>query len=216
MKSKRIVIVGAGGSSKEILWNILDCKKNGSNYDFLGFIDDNSSIHGKKINNYPVLGSVESYLDQNKADVNWIVGIADPKIRKKIVKKLETHKVKFCSIIHPSVIMSKFVKIGDGTIIQPGCILTVDIEIGNHVHINTNCSVAHDSIIDDFVTISPGTTINGVNRVMTGSYLGTGTITKEEITIGKWSITAAGSVLIKNIPDYSLFAGVPAKLKKKI
>jgi len=30
-------------------------------------------------------------------------------------------------------------------------------------------------------------------------------------TIGKWAMIASGAVVTKNVPDFALFAGVPAK-----
>lgn len=36
------------------------------------------------------------------------------------------------------------------------------------------------------------------------------------VTIGKQSVVAAGSIVTKDIPDYSVAAGNPAKVIKKI
>ena len=35
------------------------------------------------------------------------------------------------------------------------------------------------------------------------------------VSIGKKTIIAAGSVVTKNVPDYSIAAGVPARIVKK-
>ena len=39
---------------------------------------------------------------------------------------------------------------------------------------------------------------------------------KQEVEIGKESVIGAGSVVLKNVPEKSLYAGVPAKLKRNI
>lgn len=49
-----------------------------------------------------------------------------------------------------------------------------------------------------------------------GAYIATGAIVLPNITIGKESVVAAGSVVTKNVPDHVLVAGVPAVVKKKI
>ena len=58
--------------------------------------------------------------------------------------------------------------------------------------------------------------MNGNNIIECGSFLGSGSITKEKISIGKWSIIGAGSVLINNVKSFSLYVGNPALLKRSI
>ncbi|MDO8725082.1 MAG: acyltransferase [Candidatus Methanoperedens sp.] len=48
------------------------------------------------------------------------------------------------------------------------------------------------------------------------AWLATGVIVLPGITIGKMSIIGSGSVVTKNVPPYSVAAGVPARVIKKI
>jgi len=48
------------------------------------------------------------------------------------------------------------------------------------------------------------------------AWLGNRVIIKKGVTIGKGSVVAAGSVVTKSIPEYTLAAGVPAKVIRKI
>ena len=57
----KIVIIGASGFGREVFWTIRECNDIDNRYDVLGFIDDNSSLHGQKINGLPILG-----------DINWL------------------------------------------------------------------------------------------------------------------------------------------------
>lgn len=212
----KVVIVGAGGFGREVLWTLMDCNKISKKYEIVGFVDDDKRLHKKLIHNYKVLGGVEWFSTKSAKNVKCVIAIGNGKIRKEIVKKLEKKGVEFVTIIHPSVIMSKSVRIGKGTIIQAGSVLTVDVEIGKHCRIDTNCTIAHNCILDDFVDLSPGVHINGNNSIHIGTWIGSGTVTREKITIGKWSVIGAGTVLIDNVPSFSLFVGVPGKLKKKL
>ena len=49
-----------------------------------------------------------------------------------------------------------------------------------------------------------------------GVWIGFGATILHGVTIGKGAVVAAGSVVTKNVDAYSLYAGVPAVLKKKI
>ena len=46
--------------------------------------------------------------------------------------------------------------------------------------------------------------------------IGSDTMLVAPVTVGKGSVTAAGSVVIENVPPNTLVAGVPAKVKKKL
>jgi sugar O-acyltransferase (sialic acid O-acetyltransferase NeuD family) len=210
-----IVIIGASGFGKEVAMTIEDCIKNGKNYELLGFIDDDKSLHKKNIYNYPVLGGV-NWLENKKNKINCVVAIGNSKSRKTVVNKIKKFKIKFQTIIHPSTIISNSVKIGNGCIIQPGSIITVDTKIGDHVIINIKSTIGHDDIIENFVTINPGVHVNGNTKIETGVDVGSGTTMKQGIKLGKWSIIGAGSALITDVEEFSLYVGVPGKLKKKL
>jgi acetyltransferase-like isoleucine patch superfamily enzyme len=49
-----------------------------------------------------------------------------------------------------------------------------------------------------------------------GAHIGIGAIIMPGVTIGKGAIIGAGSVVTKDIPDYSIALGSPAKVIKTI
>lgn len=48
-----------------------------------------------------------------------------------------------------------------------------------------------------------------------GSWLGTNVVVVGKVRIGKHCVIGANSVVTKDIPDYSVAAGIPAKVIKK-
>ena len=164
----------------------------------------------------PVLGGLEWFDSNYKKSISCIIAVGNSIQRGKIVKQLEKNDPTYTNIIHPTVIFSKLVTIGEGTIIQAGSILTVNIKIGKHVHINIDSTIGHDCIIGDYVTINPGAHINGKTIIGNSTNVGSGVVMKHEIKIGSESIIGAGAVLLEDVPNRSLYAGVPAKLKKKL
>ena len=212
IKVKSVVIVGAGGFGREVLEIFKDINKQEKKWDILGFVDSNKELHGKTINNYPVLGGFNWF--ENHKDVGCVCAIGEPKAKKKVVETLQKMDVHFCNAIHPSVIMSDFIEFGEGVIVCAGTILTVNIRIGNHVIINLNCTIGHDAVIEDYCSLMPTVKINGNNHLYQGAYVGTGATFIHQVSIGAWSTIGAGAVVVGNIPENVIAVGTPAKVIK--
>lgn len=215
---KKIVIIGAGGFGREVL-DVIDAINNVKHiFEMMGFIDDNLSMQRKTINGYPVLGGLDWFKHLTSNDIinlEVVCGVGTNETRKKITKKLEKLGIKFATLIHPTVNIGRDVKIGKGVIICGGNNLTCNIKIGNHVLINLDCTIGHDTVIEDYVGMSPSVNISGNSTLREGCRLFTNSLTIPSVTVGKWSIIGAGSVVIKNIPEYSVAVGVPAKIIKE-
>lgn len=214
MKQK-VVTIGAGGFGREVLDIFEADNEKRAAWKILGFIDDNPEIQGQRIRGYPVLGGVDWFSSEAK-NVKTVIAVGDNRVRKKIAQKVTDYGGKFCNIIHPSVIMTPHVKLGEGIIIAAGCILTNNIRIQDHAIINLDVTIGHDTVIENFVNLNPGVHINGNNRVIEGAYIGSGAVTLQNITIGKWSIVGAGAVVATDIPEKVVAVGVPAKPIKPI
>mgnify|MGYP006166774041 FL=1 len=213
---EEILIIGAGGFGREVLWTINDCNEIKKKYLVLGFIDDDKSLHGDLIDGFSVLGGL-NWIEKNyQKSISCVIAIGDSLKKKEMVNQLKKIDPTYATIIHPTVISSKSITIGEGTIIQAGTIMTINIVIGKHVHLNIDSTVGHDTVIEDYVTINPGVHINGKTTIGSSTYVGTGVVMKQEIKIGFESIIGAGAVLLENVPEKSVYAGVPAKLKRKI
>jgi sugar O-acyltransferase (sialic acid O-acetyltransferase NeuD family) len=210
----KVVIVGAGGFGREVLEIFKDQNKVSKKWDILGFIDDNKQSQGAVINDYPVLGGLDWLQENHKGNMKCVVAIGTCETRRLVTVKLEKMGMSFCNIIHPSVIMSEFVKMGEGVIICAGSILTVNIEIGCHTHININSTIGHDAVIGAYSTINPTAIINGNNVLGEGVYVGTGATFIQGVSVGDWSTIGAGAVVVRDIPEKVVAVGVPARVIK--
>ncbi|AIY82498.1 sugar O-acyltransferase, sialic acid O-acetyltransferase NeuD family protein [Clostridium baratii str. Sullivan] len=210
---KDIVIIGAGGFGREVAWLIDDINEVEKSWNLLGFIDENEDTHGKVLNGYRVLGGFE-YLE-NKSDIYYVCAIGNAKLRKKIIEE-KCQYLKSATLIHPSVIMSKFNEIGDGTIICADSILTVNTNVGKHVIINLDCTIGHDTKVNDYVTIYPSVNISGNCLIEECVEIGTGTQIIQGKKIGEGSIIGAGSVVVKEIENNCIAVGAPAKKIKDV
>jgi len=206
-------ILGAGGFGREVLDILADL---GRINDVLGFLDENTEIKGKKINDkyvYPI-SKLEEY---SPKDIKLVCAIGIPsKNRTQLIQKTKKMGFEYETIVHPSVIKSKWSKIGEGCIICAGSILTTQVKIGKFSIINLSCTIGHDVTIGNYCTLSPGTHISGHVSIGNECFFGTGAVTVQQVEINDHSILGAGAVVSKSIPSFSLAVGVPAKVIKKL
>jgi sugar O-acyltransferase (sialic acid O-acetyltransferase NeuD family) len=216
IRTQKIAILGAGGFGREVLDILIAQNRISKKWKILGFIDENPELHGEVLNGYPVLGSFDWFSNSDETEVKVICAVGDNTSKKKMVERAQVLGLKFANVIHPSVVMTDFVTLGEGVVICAGCILTNQITIGNHVIINLDVTIGHDTIIENYCTLSPGVHISGRNKIEEGANIGTGAVTIQGITIGRWSIIGAGAVVVQNIPDNVVAVGTPAKPIKRI
>lgn len=206
----KVFILGAGGFARETFDVYIDAGREG---DVLGFLEENCKIEGALLNGKPIHDVSHLKQFSKKSKPLLIAAIGSTK-RRRLIETLEKEGYKFDTIIHPNAIYSRWVKIGEGSIITAGVIITCQVVIGHHVILNLGVRVGHDVKIGDYVTISPGSEIMGHVTMGDEVYVGVNATIIDGIKVGNGSIVAAGAVVIEDVPEMSLVAGVPAKVKK--
>jgi len=81
------------------------------------------------------------------------------------------------------------------------------VYIGDYVQIGAHCAIFSHSTIDSK---------QGPVTLKEHCKIGTHSTLMPNVTVGKNSIVAAYSFVTKNIPDNEIWAGIPAKFKRKI
>lgn len=196
----KLVIIGAGGHGKVIADNAL---KNG--YTDIKFLDD--CTVGECMG-FPIVGTSADAEKLNDGKTDFIIGIGNNAIRKKIAKK---YSVNWVSLIHPSSQIAVNVTIGKGTVIMANAVVNPCAEIGNHCIINTAAVVEHDNVIEDYVHISPRAALGGTVCVGEETHIGIGATVINNIEICGKCIIGASSAVIRNIENSGTYVGVPAR-----
>lgn len=131
------------------------------------------------------------------------------------------------------------IRIGSGVFIGRNSILSCkngDIVLGDNVNIGFNCEIfsasnvtlgtntlvaaycyfiggGHDYDQTDVPILEQGRCSHGIN-VGEGAWFGAGTKILDGVNIGQHSITGADSVVTRDIPEYAVAVGAPAKVIK--
>ena len=74
---KDIVVIGVGGTSRDILDALEAINAAQSTWNILGFLDDNPALHGQEVYGYGVLGSTDAVLRREFAHADVVIGVAN-------------------------------------------------------------------------------------------------------------------------------------------
>lgn len=117
-------------------------------------------------------------------------------------------------------------KLGKGCNLGQNVVISPDVVIGNNVKIQNNVSVYTGCILEDDVFCGPSMVFTNVTNprshivrrheykqtlVRQGASLGANSTIVCGISIGRYAFVAAGAVVTRDVSDYALMAGVPAK-----
>ncbi len=123
--------------------------------------------------------------------------------------------------------------IGEDCVLGRGVFVDAGVQIGSRVKIQNYVSVFHGVTIEDGVFVGPHVCFTNdmlpraVNpdmslksaddwvlaetRVCAGAALGANSTIRCGVTIGRWAMVGAGSVVTRDVPDYALVVGNPAR-----
>jgi sugar O-acyltransferase (sialic acid O-acetyltransferase NeuD family) len=149
-----------------------------------------------------------SKFDPNVYEV--IIAVGDSKDRLDISYKLPKN-TKYFTFIHPSSIILSPLDIGKGSFIGANCVLTHNIKIGKHAILNRSVNIGHDTIIGDFFSAMPGSTISGNVTIYDCVYLGTHSSIKEKISIHSFTTIGLNSGVVKSITTPGTYIGTPSQ-----
>jgi acetyltransferase-like isoleucine patch superfamily enzyme len=113
------------------------------------------------------------------------------------------------------------VRIGGGTFLNRGVMIAAVelVEIGEHCMLANGCLVTDgDHRFDDPDRPVPwqGFTSKGPTRIGANAWLGANVVVTSGVTIGERCVIGANSVVTRDIPAFSIAAGAPAKVLRRI
>lgn len=117
-------------------------------------------------------------------------------------------------------------KIGENCIFGQNVNIANDVIIGNNVKIQNNVSVYTGTTVEDDVFLGPSCVLTNVTNprsqvvrrslyektlIRRGATVGANATIICGITLGRYCFIGAGAVVTKDVPDYALMVGTPAK-----
>lgn len=183
-----------------------------------------------------MIGKIKEYLFRLKVQRLPNVAIdrsAEIRYSRLRIAPSDTLRVGSNSTVHASIISDRSgakILIGCGTFIGASHIISAtEINIGDNVLISWGCYlVDHDShSIDPELRKNDGrlwgkgaksweNVATEAIRIEDGVWIGFNAIILKGVTVGAGSVVAAGSIVTKNVPPYTVVAGNPARIIREM
>jgi acetyltransferase-like isoleucine patch superfamily enzyme len=110
------------------------------------------------------------------------------------------------------------------------CFVENDVVIGDRVTVKCGVSLYDGLALEDDVFVGPGVIFSNDlrprsgrhldayprTRVRTGASLGAGAVLLPGITVGRWAMVGAGSLVTRDVPDFALAYGSPARVHGQV
>jgi len=212
-KTKRILIVGAGGFGREVLQWVRDAWTAQAGL-IAGFLSDDAGCLKERACQLPILGDPAAYKPQPGDALVLAIGI--PEARRRVAESLASRGGEFLTLIHPTAIVSPTAMIGAGSILCPYSILSDSASIGRCALLNYHASLGHDASTGDYAVLSPYATLGGAAHIGEDVFMGMHASVGPRKRVGARSKISANSCALADAPADSIIYGVPGRIGRRV
>lgn len=209
MTAKKLVLVGGGAFSRELINWIYDLQDNGIQLEILGFLDSSREALAGFSYNLQYLGEVDSY--KPAPDEYLLMGIGDPIAKERLFHKFKEVGANFFTLIHPKAVVARTALIGEGVVVCPSAFVSADAVVGDLVAINGCASVGHDAKVGAFSTLSSHVDLTGWVNVGERVFMGSGARVIPKKRVGDGATVGAGAVVMMHVPENAVVYASPAR-----
>ena len=212
-KKKSLIIYGDSSYAEMIAHYF----QTDSEYQVVAFCVDQAYRTREEINDLPVvtLENIEDHFSTEDHHIFAAIGYKSVRTHKLLFEKIAGHSFPVASYISSKAIVDASCKIGINCLILPGVILEPDAIIEANCFINSGAIVCHDTLVKAHTILAAGSLIGGHVTIGESSLIGFNATVAELLQVGSETLLGAGSLLLQDTEDHTMYVGTPAKAIRK-
>lgn len=185
-----------------------------SEYDVLGFTLDSSYIDSPSYLGLPLIPFEEIVDIYPPNEYKMFIAIGYSKLNQNRIDKYNQAKSK--GYVLASYVSSKSTSwpglvVGENTFIMEDNTIMPFCVIGNNILVFVNNIISHHMVIKDHVTITSHCAIGGNVIIEEKAFIGLNASLRNNIVIGRGAIIGTAANVVKDVDDYKVMMGNPAK-----
>lgn len=210
---RRLLLLGASGFGREVLWVIEDVPPESRDWEVAGFLDDNvegarADMEGKGVP-FPVLGTIRDH--QPAADEVFFCAIGGSRARLAVGGLLRERGAEFVNLVHPSSRVHPSATTGTGMILGPLTTFAPNCTVGDFVILNASANVGADATVEDGCFLGARCDVMAGAHLERGAFLGSHVTVHPRVRVGAFATVGIGSVVLRRVPAEATLLGVPAR-----
>lgn len=219
MMNKKVLIIGGEGNGGVVASCIEDNRNrfNDNEWEVAGFINDYEI--GKKINGYDVVGGtddIEKFLKEDYYFMYAIHMIGRNVKSEEVFLKMNIPKERFATVVHKTAFVADNAILEPGVFIMSNCYIGPAAKIGMCCLIMANSMIGHNTTVGPLCHFSVGSITSSYVEIGRVSDVTLGARVLEKRKIGNYAVAGASSLVTRDIPDYEIHIGSPAKFYKRV
>jgi acetyltransferase EpsM len=214
---QKIAVFGGRGGGAHAALTILNLSQAGKPYSFAGYLNDRLPI-GTSIYGGNVLCSFDAWasLDDDlfflaplhqagrmQQNCARILGLGVPDSR-------------WATAIDTQSVVAGNSSIGRGSVVLSFASISTHCVVGAHCSIRCGARVGNDVTIGDFVFMGVNSVICSSSRIESGAHIAPGAAIGNDVRVGRFAVVGLGAVVTKDVPDYAVVVGNPARVLRMI
>lgn len=204
-----LLIIGARGWGREILWSARSLESDGV-IRIKGFLDSDSTVlDGLRGDFPPIICAPEDY--EVQPDDIFFVALGDPVQRYKYYNIIKEKGGEFGTYISPKATVSPNARIGEGCFIDEYVSISDNAEVAEQTVVQRMATLGHDVKVGSFSTIGANVFCGGYVEVGDYTTINVSSTILRHVKVGSNAVVGAGSVVIKGVKDGVHVFGNPAK-----
>jgi UDP-3-O-[3-hydroxymyristoyl] glucosamine N-acyltransferase len=146
-------------------------------------------------------------VESKHESIYFHAGVADVIAKREIVSACLARKWIPYTVIHPSAVIARDARIGNGVFVGPLAVVSSNAKIEDFAIVHIHSSIGHDAIVGEYSAILPGARVSGNVRVGNRVLVGSNAFINAGVSIGDDSQVDALTYVARNL-DPSMLCSV--------